>query len=719
MNTPTFSPLARAIKGLMPVSLLLLAPAVLAEQIEQEPIETLVVTASALKVNTPMAESPVSVSVVSEDDLEFRQIDKLDEAFRYNAGVVSSPYGADNDTDWLLVRGFEAATYLDGSRLFKDGYYVWMLETYGLEQVELLKGPASILYGEAPPGGVVNAVQKKPTYEEHSEVSLQVGNKNSYRGTFDFARNISDDKRFRLVGVYNKADGELDDSEGERFYIAPSFAVDLSEDTTLTVLGSVTHDDNTPTNPFFTPYGTRLDEGKGTIDPETNYGDPDHDVSKRTQVSLGYQLEHRLDDTWDFTQKFNYGYNDLELHSTYIKSEPAWLPDDSGTWVPTDKHYRGLTYREGDLTSFTFDNQLVGNWFTNRTEQTLLVGVDLQSHSNDGKEYDNFGYGDPIDPYNYQPGEYVPIPEDEIVDREIDKKQASIYAQYQLKLDEQWIGIVGGRYDYVDTENKASGNSYQANLTNSRTDNEFSFNAGLMYITEFGVTPYISYTESFEVLSTVDQITGELYDPLDGKQTEIGFKYQPDFIDGYVNLAWYKLEQDNALVANNVWDANYGWLFGNTQNGKATTTGVELEAVIQATDKLKVTTAYTYADATVEDTGASGNIEEHRAAMIPEHQASLYLDFQATDKLRIGSGVRYVGTSYDAYDAYQSTLTPDVIKVPAYTIWDASVSYDISSQLQAKLNVNNLLDEEYVSACNFYCYYGESRSVMASINYSW
>ncbi|GIU52306.1 TonB-dependent siderophore receptor [Shewanella sp. KT0246] len=672
-----------------------------AEQ-ELPEMEKIQVTASALKIHTPMAETPVSVSVVERDDLEIRNVNKLDESFRYTSGVLSSPYGADNDTDWLTVRGFEAATYLDGSRLFKDGFYVWMLEPYGLEQVEILKGPASILYGEAPPGGVVNAVQKKPKLEPAGEVDVQIGNKDTARVAFDVSDEITDDKRFRVVGKFSQADGELNDTENTRYYIAPSLEMDLSEDTTLTLLASAIHDDGTPTNGFFPAIGTQVDDTRGEIDPTTNFGEPDYDVSRRTQVTAGFQLEHIINDTWDFEQNFNYAYNDLLLNSTYIMSTPYW-GDPSG-----DTYARGVTYREGTLQSITLDNRFIGNWSGDRTEQTLLLGLDVQSHQNEGKELDNYAY-DIIDPFNFTPGNSDPLDTSDALERRIDKNQLSAYGQYQLVLDDRWIGIVGGRYDYVDTQNEDLTNNKQYD----RVDNEFSFNVGLMYRSDFGFTPYVSYAESFEVISTVDQITGELYKPLEGKQTEVGFKYTPDYMDGYFNLAWYNLKQTNALVSTSAQDPDGNWLFGATQTGEMVSQGIEFEAVVQVTDELKVNTAYTYTDSHIDNNDDTG---EKRSPMIPRHQASVYLDYQMLPQVRVATGVRYVGSSYDSED---STVTTETIKVPAYWIWDASVQYDINTRWRAQLTVNNVLDDEYISACNWYCYYGESRSIVGSIKYMW
>ncbi len=163
-------------------------------------METITVTAQALKVETPAKETPRSVSIVSEDELRVRAPKKLDEALRYTSGVTSQPYGSDNDTDWFKVRGFDAATYLNGNRLFRDGYYTWLVEPYGLESVEVVKGPSAILFGESAPGGVVNAVQKKPTFTPQGEVKVEVGNNNHQSIGFDIA-DEANDSGFRRVNV--------------------------------------------------------------------------------------------------------------------------------------------------------------------------------------------------------------------------------------------------------------------------------------------------------------------------------------------------------------------------------------------------------------------------------------------------------------------------------------------------------------------------------------
>ncbi|NVC94668.1 TonB-dependent siderophore receptor [Vibrio natriegens] len=661
-------------------------------------MDTITVTAQALKVETPAKETPRSVSIVSEDELRVRAPKKLDEALRYTSGVTSQPYGSDNDTDWFKVRGFDAATYLNGNRLFRDGYYTWLVEPYGLESVEVVKGPSAILFGESAPGGVVNAVQKKPTFTPQGEVKVEVGNNNHQSVGFDIADEANDSgtMRYRLVGLMTSQDGELDDTENERFYIAPNLEIDVSDRTMLTLMATYLKDDGVPTNPFFPAAGTLVDSEYGKIDPSTNLGEPDYDKYERTQISLGYLLEHDINDTWTFSQNANYGSNELFLRSVYSMPSPGWdLNDDS-------LYYRGIVFRDGKNQSFTFDNNAVGNWMTDNAEHTVLVGVDLQYHNTKGDEQDNYSFGT-VNPFNPSYGNYTPLDSADNIKREIDKYQASVYSQYQLKFHEQWIGNVGARYDWVKTENSGKGAS--VDQSESRDDAELSLSAGLMYLADNGLSPYTNYSQSFEVISTIDTATGKLYKPLEGKQVEVGVKYEPSFMDGFVNIAWFDITQKNALVTNpSTWVA--------AQTGEVTSTGVEVEGTAQLTDNVKLLASYTYTKAETDETYGKGT---QQAGLIPKHQASAWVDYSAyhlIPGLNVGTGVRYVGESKD--NPASSDLT-----VPSVTLWDASVTYDISSQWQAQLNVNNILDKEFISGCDYYCYFGQSRSVMLNANYRW
>ncbi|MBR9753576.1 MAG: TonB-dependent siderophore receptor [Gammaproteobacteria bacterium] len=641
--------------------------------------DTMVVVGTALKVDAPLVETPRPVSTVNREELDTRNVQQLDETFRYRAGVLSGHYGSDNNTDWFKVRGFDQSTYQDGLRIYREGFYQWLPETWGLERVDLFKGPSSILYGEAPPGGLINAISKRPSDEPQTELQMQIGNRGLRQMGLDTSGYLSEygDVRYRLVGLYRERDGDLDHTENERYYFAPSLTWDISDATQLTLLASLQKDDGVPTNAFKLAYGTNDDTPFGKVDPQTNYSEPGYDKDERTQTSLGYELRHQVNDTWALEQDFRYSQLDLDLISSYILYQSS-----------AREGQRGLLYREGTIDSYTVDNRAIGKWYGERTENTLLLGVDYQNLSLSGKEADDYAFGDPIDLFDPQYGNYTALSDEQITRRDIDKEQIGLYVQDQLRIDDKWVLLAGVRYDQAETENV----NQTTGSRESSDDDEISWSGGVMYLSDFGLNPYLSYTESFEPISATDD-RGSLYEPREGRQWELGAKYQPAGWDGYLTAAVFELTEDNTLVTTGGFQV---------QEGERQSRGFELEMVGYLTDHLKLTSAYTYTDARLEN--------DVRAPLIPRHQASSWLDYAfergALEGLRLGAGARYVGESVDG-DA----------TVSDYLLFDAMVGYDFTRELSAQVNVSNLTDKEYVASCSYWCYYGESRSIIGSLTY--
>lgn len=681
--------LTRAVRNALPLALIGIAPVTLAQE-DATALNALVVTDTALKVEAPLVETPRPASVVEREELEERNVQELDETFQYRAGVVSGIYGDDNDANWFRIRGYEQATYQDGLRIYQDGYYYWLPEMYGIERVELLKGPASILYGEAPPGGVINAISKRPTESAQGEIEIQAGTNEHRQFGFDTSGPVGgrEDVRYRLVGLYRYGEGDIDATENERYYIAPSIEWDITENTQITLLASFQKDDAIPYNGFKLPYGTLNDTPYGKVDPSVNYGEPDLETSERYQKSLGYQISHQFNDTWSFEQDLRYSQLDLKLLSVYILGQEAPPNERRGT--------RGLTYREGDIESWTIDNRLVGKWFTERTENTLLLGVDYQDIDNTGYEYDDFAFSG-IDLFDPQYNQYSLPDSLSLTDRKITKQQTGLYVQDQLRLDDRWVFLAGVRYDQAETDNVNRSNGFEQRAD----DEEFSLSGGLMYLADNGVSPYLSYSESFQPIVGANA-DGELYEPLKGKQLEVGVKFAPDYLDGYITAAAYRIEEENTLI------------FGRTvaeQAGERNTDGFEVEGVAYLTENLQFTGAYTYSDSVTEDTATDEG--EIRANLIPRHMASTWLDYSFSDTapgLKIGGGLRFVGES-------EGPANDDV---PSYTVIDLMAQYDFARNWRAQLNASNVADREYVASCDtLWCYYGAARSVTGSVSYRW
>lgn len=690
----------KGIVGLAGVGMLMsgLAPHTLAQADEDQApreLQGLQVTGTALKVDVPLAETPRPASVVDREELDDRNVQSLDETFRYRAGVLSGHYGADNDTDWFKVRGFDHSTYQDGLRIYREGYYQWLPETFGLERVDVLKGPASILYGEAPPGGVINAISKRPSDEVSGTVELQAGNRDHRQLNVDTTGPLTDNASYRLVAVYKDREGDLDHTGNERYYLAPSLSLDLTGDTRLTVLSSFQKDDGVPVNGFKLPYGTIDDTPYGKVDRSANLGQPGYDRNERTQSAVGYELEHAFSDQWSLLQNLRYNRLDLELRSSYAAGQS-----------PTDPRVadQGLVYRDGTTDGWTIDNRLVGKFFTDRTENTLLVGLDYQKLTSEGDEYDNFPWYDfdngqyvtppfgTIDMFDPVYGNFTPVDDNQLSESETGKEQIGLYVQNQLRVDDRWVILASLRHDWASATDESMFGTQRAN------DEELTVSGGLMYIADNGVSPYISYSESFQAQTGTDA-EGNLYEPLKGEQLEAGVKYAPSWLDGYVSAAAFDIEEKNGLVSGGA---------AQVQRGEKQSRGFELEGNAYLTGQWQVTAAYTYTDTETRDEFSD---TEARAPLIPRHMASLWTDYdlrRLLPGLKLGGGIRYNGESEDGDT-----------EVPSFTVADVMARYDIDQNWRVQLNVNNVTDREYVASCEYWCYYGESRNVTGSVSYRW
>ncbi|WP_447893963.1 TonB-dependent siderophore receptor [Vreelandella sp. GE22] len=712
MLRPPFAaaPLSFAVRRSMLISLgsaLSMAPLAALAQEETVDMGTTVVTATALKVATPDIETPRAISTVSEQELEDRGVNKYDETFQYRSGVTSQPYGNDNNADWFFLRGFSAenATYQDGLRLFRTGgYFWWMNETFGLERVDLLKGPASILYGEAPPGGVINAISKRPTDEPQGNITVEAGNDGHRQVGIDVSGPVGerDDMRYRTVALYRDQDGELNGSEKERYYFAPSLAVDFSDDTTVTFLASVQKDEGTPTSGFFPAFGTVNDSPFGKIDRHTNYGQPDYDHLDQRQVALGYELEHQINDTWEFQQNARYTNLDLELRNVYPNSYVT----------PPRGISRGVIDRDGEYDGFTIDNRLIARTYTENTENTLLFGADYQKLDLNYTNRDSFrtaGDGsslfsniDTVDLYNPDYASFSAPDTGDPTEHDVDRRQLGFYVQDQLRVADSWVFLAGARYDNVDSSDDFSDATGRS--SEGYDDEQLSLTAGAMYLGDNGVSPYVSYSESFTPVAGIGP-SGSSYEPLEGRQLEAGVKIAPFDVDGYVTIAAFDIKESNTLIST---DAPV-----QEQAGERRSNGFEVEGVGYLTDELQLTAAYTYTDARYDE---SDDQQDERVPLIPRHSASAWLGYdmsRALPGLSIGAGVRYLGES----EASPGSSVEG--NVSSTTLYDAMARYEIDENWSAQVNVKNLTDKEYVSGCDFYCYYGDSRSVIGSVSYRW
>lgn len=664
-------------------------------------------TAAGTKTDTALVEAPRSISVATRQQMDDRSVHSLDDAVRYMPGITASSYGSDTRADWLRVRGFEPTQFLDGLPLPKGVYANPKQETWNLDRLALLRGPASSVYGQTPPGGLLDMVSRRPSAEASSEIQLQYGSDNHRQINFASTGKIDDAGQFLygLSGVVRDSDTQIDHIDNKRYNIAPSLTWNIDDDTKITLLSQFTRDDTGITSQFLPIQGTKIKSPLGDISHHKNLGDPDWEYYDRTYYALGYAFEHRLNDVWQFKQNLRYTKSDLSFQSLTPGSYPFTTVDAEGNVGRTS------TSVDEDISQFAVDNNFQADFATGDIRHTLLLGLD---HQRSNTNYTSiFGDGLQTNVINPIYGQPIVRPARSTAFYDYNQKtyQTGLYVQDQMALD-QWRLTLGGREDWVHTSTQFIN---QSDATNTQRDKKFSGNAALSYVFDNGFVPYLSYAESFQPTTGADATSTGSLKPTEGKQWELGVKYQPPGSKTLLTAAVYDLTQKNVAVNTFVNNVSV-----TSQTGEVKVKGLELEAVSDVTDNLKVIAAYTLAKSEVQ----KGIDEGNRLQLMPNQQASLWTDYTwhagVLDGFGIGAGVRYTGNTYG--DKANTWLG----KADAYTVFDASVHYDLgrldNSLKGASLAVNatNLFDKDYISTCDsFYCYYGDQRSVVASATYKW
>lgn len=668
-------------------------------------------TAAGTKTDTALVEVPRSISVATRDQMKDRGVHSLDDAVRYMPGIVSASFGSDTRYDWMRVRGFEPTQFLDGLPLPRGVYANPKAETWNLDRLALLRGPASSIYGQTPPGGLLDMVSRRPQAESAHEIELQYGSDNHRQINFASTGKVDAEGRllYGVSGVIRDSGTQVDHIDNKRYNIAPSLTWNIDEDTSLTFLSQFTRDDTGVTSQFRPIQGTKIDMPFGKISHHKNLGDPDYEFYDRTYYALGYAFEHRLNDVWQFRQNLRYTKSELSFQTVTVNSynpnfaDFGFVVDDEGNTG------RSTTNVDEDISQLAVDNNFQADFSTGAISHTVLVGLDHQRTNNNFLTI--YGTAPDINVNNPAYGLPITRPDRSNAYYDYDQKtsQTGLYVQDQMALG-NWRLTLGGREDWVHTGTKFFN---KGDATNTQRDSNFSGNAAISYVFDSGLVPYLSYAESFQPASKADADPTNSFKPTEGKQWELGIKYQPPGSSTLLSAAVYDLTQKNVLVTSN--DGNTSV---TSQTGEVKVRGLELEAVSDVTEHLKVIAAYTLAKSEVQD----GQFKGNRLQLMPNQQASVWGDYTwhsgVLDGFGIGLGARYTGNTYgDQANTYLG-------KANAYTLFDAAVHYDLgrlSSSLEGAsvaVNATNLLNKDYLSTCDsYYCYYGDERSVVASATY--
>lgn len=714
--TPTFRALLRAT-----AAILLLPAAALAQQVDTvlptidvqgqragatAPAQGIVAESAlgATKTDTPLIETPQSISVITRDRIEAQAARSVEEAVRYTPGLVTGLSGYDPRFDSFRLRGFDAraSQYLNGLRLMRT-LGPTSTELYGLERIEVVRGPSSVLYGQSVPGGLINMVSKRPTEAAFGEVNLSAGTDDRLQTGFDLGGPLGEGKTFayRLTGLVRNADTGVDDVPDDRYFIAPAFTWRPDEDTRITLLASYQYDQGG--SPIGLPAVGTYDTSRGRIPVSRYLGEDGYNRSDVLAVTFGWDIERRLDEVFTFRQNARYAYNRVAYETMYGRSL-------SGTTLS-----RGALVQRERSETLNLDNGLQADFSTGAVTHTVLAGVDARQFWGTYASY--FGAAPSIDIFNPVYGATVSDPRNgwlSAVDRSDNLGQVGVYLQDQARW-ENWILVAGLRHDRASTEQY----SY---LTHARTDLDQSATTGrlaLMYAAPNGLSPYASYSTSFDPVIGTNGLTGEAFRPTEGEQYEFGIKYQPPGRQSFLSAAFFDLTQTNVTTRT----TNSAGGSVQVQTGEVNVKGLELEALAELGGGWQLLGAYTYMhgeitkDSAVVSGAATAGNEGNRPALVPEHMASLFARYRFAEGsplagLSLGGGLRYMGNFYgDNANTY---------RMAAVTLADASVGYEWRNY-KLTVNASNVADTRYIASCTsaYYCYYGTGRTVIANLAYRW
>ncbi|NEQ96977.1 MAG: TonB-dependent siderophore receptor [Cyanothece sp. SIO2G6] len=636
---------------------------------------------TATRTDTPIMETPASVQVIPREVLDEQQVIELDEALRNVSGVIVD--STEGSGFQYSVRGFQ------GARLLRDGFslsasdslsatgLLTLPETANVEQIEVLKGPASILYGEVQPGGVINLVTEQPLAEPFYEGQIQVGNRGFVSPSFDLSGPLTDDGsvRSRFNGLFRQSNSFRDfDTKITRTFFAPVLAWDIGDRTSLALDFEYFSDER--------PYDSGLLAfGDGIVDVPRDrvVGEPG-DMVEHSFLTGGYRIEHEFNDDWKIRNAFRHSRQDYSSNTF----TPVGFDETTGNVA------RFNTATEWDQDYYGLQTDVVGNFATGSVNHTVLLGFDVSRDRNDLESRGNLAAPAPINIFDPVYGVVPRASFDQFPNaasaQDVTTDRLGLFAQNQVEIFEGLNLLAGVRYDSVsqDVENAPSllaPNGSEA----SQTVDAVTPRVGIVYQPLPQLSLYTSYSQSFTPNSGTD-VEGDLLPAEDGEGFEIGLKTELFDRRLIATLAYFDITRQN--VASLDPDAP-AFLNAVVATGEQRSQGVELDILGEILPGWNIVANYAYTDARITEDNQfdSGN----GLAGIPEHNANLWTTYTlqsgSLEGLGFGFGLNYVGDRPgDLNDSFQ---------LDDYLVTNAAIFYE-QDNWEMALNFKNLFDIDYI-----------------------
>ncbi|PRG43370.1 TonB-dependent siderophore receptor [Burkholderia multivorans] len=657
------------------------------------------------KTDTPIEEIPQTINVVTAQQIEMTGATDVNTALRYVPGFSS--YGSDNRSDWYAaLRGFTPTAYVNGLQVPNTlNLASWRVDPYMIDSITVLRGPTSVLYGAGDPGAIVDVKTKLADGERVREAGVEIGNYARKQFMIDVGDKLDPDGKYayRFVGVARDGNAVTGPNNDQRVALAPSFRWRPNADTSLTLSATYLQDWGDISSNFLPAAGTVLPNPNGQITKDIYEGDGNFNYYRKKQWSLGYQFEHNLNSMWTFRQNTRWMHLSLDNGSVW----GAGFADETLTEISRWAGVFQMNYSRFDI-----DNNLEGRFATGPLQHTLLLGFQYSRQTATDSEW--LAVAPTLNLYNPV---YTPVTTAVFSDPGTTHRTNTyttmntfgLYAQDQIKWN-RWTLTLGGREDWVNMrmDDRAAGTQSKADVS------AFTGRVGLTYQAGYGLSPYISYSTSFNPIIGVSLLDGGVPKPTRGRQIEAGLRWQPPGKNLMLNAAIYQINQTNGVTPALLTQDPSGTK--SVQTGEVRARGIELSATGKVTPNLSLIASYAYQDVKVVQANDATLNNWPVDIPRPRQMASLWADWTwHTGPLAgfgLGGGVRYQSASAGAAD---NSLT-----VSSYTLIDAAVHYDVRNWRFA-VNATNLFNRHYISGCQStsVCMFGNDRTVIATAKYNW
>lgn len=655
-------------------------------------------TNSATKSAVAESKTPQVINTISAQEITQRHANSVNEILRYAPGVSTETRGNTSYMSEYKIRGFTVdQEFYNGLQLPYNvtGNTKARIDPLLIESVDILKGPASVLYGGGSPGGLVNIQGKKPQQASRTEVGFNTGTRNLKEGYLDSTGQlVNDEWSYRLLGKAAEGDDQPHTTRTENYLIAPSVTWQPDARTRLTIDALAQNSPSlSPSNPLPLAY---LRSGYAD---RRDYAGDEWSGFKQRQWMLGYSLEHEFENGWGFNQKAR--YFDVDTHQQSIYA--------TGTGSEVYQLNRFAYTTDEDLHSFNIDNQVTKTVALGEWRHHLLAGFDYQKLNS----HFHYRYASATPGIDMRDPNYGQVDENALglytaQKNRLSYQQNGYYLQDQIEYG--GLNLLGSlRYDdYRSVTTDYLQNGDKAWVSQDRVTKRL----GALYAFENGISPFISYSEGFAPVSPQGTLTAKDVKPTTSKQVEGGVKYLLADYATTLTASVFNIRQKN-VVTSDPGFLNY------RQTGEVESKGAELSLISRPTDTVTLIAnyAYTHAINTQDD-----KYKDKRPTQVPENAFNFWGDytFDSTPLrgLTLGAGARYTGPM-------EISPANDQGKLGGTVQYDLAASYQMGDLLPSlagltlKASAQNITNKETLTcydATN--CWIGRDRTVQVGASYT-